>query len=684
MKRVDETEVQQEAAKGTRKANKSIAMKVLTRVIPVTVIALVLVVVVMVTNTTGIVASLSSQALEQESEKDGLEIENELIGLTNAMNATVDGVVNSDMKTVEQMANALKPSMSVSKMSPNGIYIGLANGDWIDPSGWVPDDDYVITERDWYKKGIDSDTFVMGDPYVDEETGSVVVTISKKVNCLGSEGVAAFDINLDSIVNKVGALKPMKTGGSVLISTNNVLSYFHKEDNGKTISEVNDSYLNKLKSLADQNTKGARQVKSYDGNQYTCVFTKISGTDWTLISSVNSDTVYAGVQRISIIAIVIAIVAIIVISLLLLDITRRMVAKPVTHLTKNIMKIASGDFTKSDDADGTELANDEIGQMNGSMGRFVQGMHKTLLDITDETSQLASAAKDSASESGTLNEQAAEQSQSMDQISDTMNGMASAVTELAENATKLAEEVNQLTEQGNNTSETVKDMLDKADKGQTAMSNVETEISGLSSAMIEMNTAVEEVGKSAEQITSIIEMINSISDQTNLLSLNASIEAARAGEAGKGFAVVASEIGQLANDSSDATKQISDIIDQVSEKIQSLAEKASQNMESIKAGSEAVSSTGETFRDIFKSLDDTGNTVNDMIERVGKVNDIASSVAAIAEEQSASTEEVTATVDTLTATAQKVADSSKKVNESAETVNNAAETIENYITKFKL
>ena len=675
-------------AKSKKKTSHVLSRRIMIRVIPAVMAAMLLVATGLVINARLITQNLTADALETESEKDSYQIQNEVNGIMQAFDATVNGLQGGrPINSVDDVKHALEPSMKQSKMSPNGIYIGLEDGTWIDPSGWVPDADYVITDRDWYKLGKDSDIFVMGEPYVDAQTGEIVVTISRKVNVLGVDGVAAADLKLNNIVSTVSKLKPMKTGGSVLISSDSIISFFDKKLNGKTIKEANNSYINKLKKLADSGASGVQEVKSYDGNVYDCVLEKISGTNWTLISSVNKNTVFSQVTRMTVNAILISAIAIVVISLLLFFMIDFMVSKPVEGLTGNILKIADGDFRKNENnasARKKSKTEDEITQMNGSMGRFVTSMHKTLLDITGQTENLTDAAKNSALESGSLNDQASRQSESMSRISDTMNGMSDAVTELAQNATKLAQEVNELTDQGKNTSDTVNKLLSKADEGQKALAGVETEISGLSASMDEMNEAVQEVGKSAEQITSIIEMINSISSQTNLLSLNASIEAARAGEAGKGFAVVASEIGQLANNSSDATKQIADIIGEVSSKIKALENKTNENMDSIKEGSLAVASTGDTFKEIFRELDETSAIVKDMVSRVGTVNDIASSVAAIAEEQNASTEEVTATVDEITATAQKVAEASEKVNKTAKTVNDAAENIENYITKFKL
>ena len=131
----------------------------------------------------------------------------------------------------------LEPYLSFSPMAPNGIYIGLENGTWLDPSGWTPDADYVITERDWYKEGIGSGHFVIGTPYVDEDTGSMVVTMSGKVTLAdGRVGVAAVDLTLSGVMDEVAKLTPMGKGASMLLDGENILSWYRSEFNGSTVS----------------------------------------------------------------------------------------------------------------------------------------------------------------------------------------------------------------------------------------------------------------------------------------------------------------------------------------------------------------------------------------------------------------------------------------------------------------
>lgn len=672
------------SSKETKKKKGSVSKKLLLTVIPITAIAIIVIIGILVMRSGTIIKNISNDALSEESGKEAEQLSNTMVVLENTMDAYVNTVLASGMTDKDQIAKALTDTLKESDLVPNGLYIGMEDNTWIDPSGWQPDADYVVTEKDWYKEGLNhSDGFETGTPYVDSSTKGLVVSITRKVTLAdGRVGVAAADVNLDTLVQKVSKLKPMKTGGAVLLSKTNVLSYFKKNLNGKEINSVSDSYLKKLSEMANSGSYNGKvtEVKSYDGNTYNDVFTKIEGTDWTLICSVDKKTVLAELDKFTFLCYALMVVMILVIAVILWKVMDTIITKPVRKLTNMILKISDGDFTVRVD----KGSNDEIGMMNDAMGHFVERMHSTLGDISSVTQKLAGEAENSKSASSTLNTQAREQSDSMEQIKDTMEGMASAVSELADNATNLAQEVSDLMERGQETNKTVDALVTKAQSGQEALTTVEGGIEAVSSAMTDMNDVVTEVGESTEKINSIIEMINSIAEQTNLLSLNASIEAARAGEAGRGFAVVASEIGKLANDSADSTTQIANILQDITAQIRDLSKKSTENMSKIEASTNAVNTAGDVFKEIFHDLDVTGDTVSDMIDRVGKVDEIATNVAAISEEQSASTEEVTASIDMLATSAGRVADESMDVDASANTVSDSATTIEDYVNRFKL
>ena len=107
--------------------------------------------------------------------------------LAQARTETILGylVVQSD-----RMADAVAESFT-------GLY-GWIRMEFLDGAGWVPDADFVATERPWFKAAVASpEEIVFVDPYVDENTGDVMITIAKLLD--DGESVIALDIGLEGV-----------------------------------------------------------------------------------------------------------------------------------------------------------------------------------------------------------------------------------------------------------------------------------------------------------------------------------------------------------------------------------------------------------------------------------------------------------------------------------------------------
>lgn len=671
-----------ESVSNVKKVKKSIGTTLLIYLLPIIVVGIAGIIVFISLNARSIITEVSLMDLQAECEANAFSLGSSFQMLTAKDGQYCDTLENVVFEDHDAMLKYVEPSADYDELENTGIYIGFSDDTYFFANHQTQPADWRPTQRGWYEAGKNQETFICTEPYVDATANALCVTFVRNVNFANGEfGVAAIDVFLTDLQERVKALTPMKTGGSMLLQGDSIISYFDDSYNGTLVSESGSAYLAAVKAFVDS---GSREVTiinqdSTNTDYYICT-APIPGTPWTLISSVSVSDVMADANRFLNISICVMILLIAIIVLVILVTIKNVITKPVNGLSNSILKISDGDFTtKMPDDKG-----DEIGLISKEMSNFVAIMNRAISSIQGKAEQLQTDSESSKNASSKMSSEANDQSVSMGQIQETMDDISNAVGELAENATSLAQAVSDLTDNGNSTNETMLALVDQAKIGREDMTAVQDGMTKITDSMSEMNDVVVTVGESAKHITEIVQMIDSIAEQTNLLSLNASIEAARAGEAGKGFAVVADEIGKLAQNSQDAAKEIGDIIRQITGLITDLANKSERNMESISESGSVVEKAGTSFNKIYEDLNSAAETMKQMINMMGEVNDIASSVAAISEEQSASSQEITATVATLAESANEIANESQGVESVANSVSDSALAINDELAKFKI
>lgn len=578
----------------------------------------------------------------------------------------------------------LETTTSINDSIPNGVYMGDAKNNYLDGSLWVPDAGYKVVERDWYKEGINHDSFALGTPYQDANTGQMIVSISSKINVKGwSDAVIVGDMFLDQISEFISDLTIMDVGYSFIIYPDDSLIVAHKNTqyNGLSFAEAGktDDIIAYLETHANDRTFLDNVITvDNQGTEYMIVAETVEGTDWYLMccvpEAVVMDTLMNLIKSVSAIAIVLSIIVIIIIAL---TINKQM--KPISKLTNVIESITGGDFTIDVEVNG----NNEITTMSEKLEAFITNMRGIIRQLTGISLQLGEQASNSADISNVLSDTSTTQSEAMGQLNMTVDDLAHSIENVAENANSLSDAVNIVLTNGEDAEDKVTEAVSAAEKGKTDIEKVAENMDKINESIEILSNTVQEVGASTEEINKITDIIGDIAGQTNLLSLNASIEAARAGEAGKGFAVVADQIGKLASMSADSVKHINQLIEQISRQVTSTVIQTEQSVEDIKESKELVDVSYQTFMDIYENVMQTNTNIKNVTSKIREAGDVATSMAAITQEQSASTEEILATSESLYAQSKDIATNSNKIASMAEELETTASTIKDSIQQFK-
>lgn len=659
---------------------KSVKGKLLGRIIPVTVITLILIVAIMVSISGNIITDYAIQLLEAQSEATVNQLDGWVGDILSSMDTAKSAMENMKFQTKEDMEDYIYSTTGLNENFSNGLYLGDNTGYFISADKWVPGSDYVIIQRDWYKAGLNNDKMTFGEPYVDSDTGKYTVTASAKVKSKdGEKAVLAGDVYLTSIADYIAQVKTMNGGIVMVIDKNSkaILANSSSDNTAQTISDNDeDKLMASISGLVNSGNTEITKVNGEEGKYYADMET-VKYTDWVIVSCVPQKEILSRLFKMQYGIAALCIVSVIILAIII-ERNLNTILKPVKTLTAALLKITAGDFT----VDINVKSKDEIGVMAGALKKFIGNMKNIISSINGNSQLIGNQSQNSGEVSKNLNILADNQSSAMNELTNTVEELSKSITEIAESATSLATLVSAANEDGTRADGKMTNTVEVSGKGKEDMEKVQSAMDEIRSSIGALKDTVEDVGESTKQINGIINLIGDIASQTNLLALNAAIEAARAGEHGRGFAVVAEEIRNLAQTSAEAVQQINVLIKDISSKVMDTVEKTGKSAEDINSNIVLIDTACDTFDDIYDNINEAGSIMKELINKVNDVDEVAANMAAITEEQSAGAQEILATSETLVEHAKNVTSNSENLASSAEELAGTSESLKEYMKQF--
>ena len=231
---------------------------------------------------------------------------------------TLDEMIRTG-KTQSEISEFLVSQSSAVKSTTSanstGVY-GFINGEYLDGTNWVPDEDYIATERPWYTNAIANvGKVAVVDPYIDAQTNTIMITFAKTLCDLKS--VAAMDFSIEALQDIAeGIAADGKSDIEIVLDRKyQVIAHTDKSEVGNRYLSESGTFGNALVNQL-RVSEGSNFSLRFDGGEYI-VYSVETSNGWFCLS-VSDATKEFGQLRITFLFTILSILLVLVLLLIIL------------------------------------------------------------------------------------------------------------------------------------------------------------------------------------------------------------------------------------------------------------------------------------------------------------------------------------------------------------------------------